>query len=151
MSPVTEAVFGTLAPTKKKAPSKRELFLGYKRLVLRLSFYLLVAMILVFNLFPFFWVLIGSFRSSNALFSTALSPKEFNFDHYHDVFARPIFVERLINSAIVAGSSVLISLGLGSLCAYALARLPYRFKGSLLYLVLLVSNVPAISLLFGLL
>jgi hypothetical protein len=48
-------------PTKKKAPSKRELFIGCKSLVLRVSFYLLVAVILVFNLFPFFCALVGSF------------------------------------------------------------------------------------------
>jgi hypothetical protein len=49
-------------PTKKKAPSKRELFVGCRSLVLRVSFYLLVAVILVFNLFPFFCALVGSFR-----------------------------------------------------------------------------------------
>jgi trehalose/maltose transport system permease protein len=72
------------------------------------------------------------------------------FDHYYEIFKRPIFVESLINSAIVAGSTVLISLGFGSLSAYALARLPFRFKGSLLYIVLLMSNFPVISLLPGL-
>ena len=118
--------------------------------MLRLSFYLLVAVILGFNLFPFFCALIGSFRPTNALFSTDLSSKELNFDHYREVFARPIFVESLLNSAIVAGSTALISLGLGSLCAYALARLPYRFKGSLLYLILLISHFPAVSLFAGL-
>ena len=123
-------------PAKKKVPSERELFIGCKSLVLRVSFYLLVAVILVFNLFPFFCALLGSFRPSNALFSTNLSPKALNFDHYNEIFVRPIFVESLINSAILAGSTVLISLAFGSLCAYALARLPFRFKGSLLYLVL---------------
>jgi len=135
---------------KKKTPSKRELFIGWKFLVLRVSLYLLVAVILVFNLFPFFCALLGSFRPSNALFSTNLSPKALNFDHYKEIFVRPIFVESLINSVILAGSTVLISLAFGSLCAYALARLPFRFKGGLLYLVLLMSNVPAISLLPGL-
>lgn len=117
-------------PTKKKAPSKRELFIGYKSLVLRVSFYLLVAIILVFNLFPFFCSLLGSFRPSNALFSTNLSPKAVYFDHYSETFVRPIFLESLINSVILAGSTVLISLAFGSLCAYALARLPFVSKGA---------------------
>ena len=42
-------------------------FVGCKSLVLRVSFYLLVAVILVFNLLPFFCALVGSFRPSNAL------------------------------------------------------------------------------------
>jgi trehalose/maltose transport system permease protein len=118
--------------------------------VLRVSFYLLVAAILVFNLFPFFCALVGSFRPKNDLFSTNLSPKALNFDHYNEIFVRSIFVESLINSVIVAGSTALISLAFGSLCAYALERLPFRFKGSLLYLVLLMSHIPAISVLSGL-
>jgi trehalose/maltose transport system permease protein len=137
-------------PTKKKVPSKRELFVGCKSLLLRVSFYLLVAIILVFNLFPFFCAFVGSFRPSNLLFSTDLSPKALNFDHYNEIFVRPIFVQSLINSVVLAGSTVLISFAFGSLCAYALARLPFRFKRSLLYLVLLMSHVPAISVLPGL-
>ena len=81
-------------PTKEKAPSKRELFVGCKSLVLRALFYLLVVVILVFNLFPFFCALLGSFRPSNALFSTDLSPKALNFDHYNEILTRPIFVEK---------------------------------------------------------
>jgi len=119
-------------------------------MALRALFYLLVVIIIVFTLFPFFCALVGSFRPSNALFSTNLSPKSLNFDHYKAVFARPIFVQSLINSAIVAGSAALISLAFGSLCAYALARLPFRFKGGLLYLVLLLSHVPGVALLPGL-
>jgi trehalose/maltose transport system permease protein len=136
--------------TKKKAPSKRELFVGCKSMVLRVSFYLLVAVILVFILFPFVCALVASFRSSNDLFSTNLSPKALNFDHYNEIFVRGRFVGSLINSVIVAGSTVLISLAFGSLCAYALGRLPFRFKASVLYLVLMMSHVPAISVLSGL-
>jgi ABC-type glycerol-3-phosphate transport system permease component len=68
-------------PAKKKVPSKRELLAGCESLVRRVLFYLLVAVILVFNLLPFFWALVGSFRPSKALFSTNLSPKALNFDH----------------------------------------------------------------------
>lgn len=150
MNGFTDAVNGTLKPTKKKTSSKRELFLACKSLVLRVSFYLLVAVIIVFILFPFFCALVGSFRPSNDLFSTNLSPKTLNFDHYHAVFARPIFVGSLMNSVVVAGSTALIALAFGSLCVYALARLPFRFKGGSLYLLLLISHVPGVALLPGL-
>jgi trehalose/maltose transport system permease protein len=51
---------------------------------------------------------------------------------------------------IVAGSTVLIALGLGSVCAYALGRLPFRFKGPVLYLVLTMTMFPQIAILSGL-
>jgi trehalose/maltose transport system permease protein len=121
-----------------------------KSLVLRLLFYLLVAVILVFNLFPFVYALVSSFRPSNDLFSTDLWPKALGFDHYQAVFKDARFVGSLINSVIVAGSTVLISLALGSLCAYALGRLPFRFKAPVLYLVLTMTMFPQISVLSGL-
>jgi trehalose/maltose transport system permease protein len=118
--------------------------------VLRILFYLLVAVILVFNLFPFVYALVSSFRPSNDLFSTDLWPKAFGLDHYQAVFKDARFVGSLINSIIVAGATVLISLALGSLCAYALGRLPFRFKAPVLYLVLTMTMFPQISVLSGL-
>ena len=118
--------------------------------VLRVLFYLLVAVILVFNLFPFLYALLSSFRPSNDLFSTSLWPRELGLQHYQAVFKDARFVGSLINSIIVAGSTVLISLALGSVCAYALGRLPFRFKAPVLYLVLTMTMFPQIAVLSGL-
>src|SRR6202043_3520206 len=71
-------------------------------------------------------------------------------DHYAAVFKDPRFVNSLINSVVIAGCTVLIALGLGSVCAYALGRLPFRFKGAVLYLVLTMTMFPTISVLSGL-
>jgi trehalose/maltose transport system permease protein len=128
--------------TTKKADTKAT--------VLRILFYLLVVVIIVFNLFPFFWALLSSFRPSNELFSTKLIPNALTLDHYVEVFKEARFVQSLINSVIVAGCTVLIALGLGSVCAYALGRLPFRFKGPVLYLVLTMTMFPSIAILSGL-
>jgi trehalose/maltose transport system permease protein len=121
-----------------------------KTVVLRVLFYLLVAVIIVFNLFPFVWALLSSFRPSSELFSTKLLPTQLTLAHYQAVFKDARFVAGLINSIIVAGCTVLIALGLGSLCAYALGRLPFRFKGPVLYLVLTMTMFPTIAVLSGL-
>src|SRR5260221_12734741 len=121
-----------------------------KTIVLRVLFYLLVAAIIVFNLFPFVWALLSSFRPSSELFSTRLLPTQLTLAHYQAVFKDARFVAGLINSIIVAGCTVLIALGLGSVCAYALGRLPFRFKGPVLYLVLTMTMFPTISILPGL-
>jgi len=121
-----------------------------KSLVLRGLFYLLVAVIVVYNMFPFVWALISSFRPSNELFSTKLLPSALTLDHYAAVFKDPRFVASLINSVIVSGCTVLIALGLGSLCAYALGRLPFRFKAPVLYMVLGMTMFPTIAILSGL-
>ncbi|HXM29114.1 MAG TPA: carbohydrate ABC transporter permease [Chthoniobacterales bacterium] len=121
-----------------------------KTVVLRVLFYLLVVVIIVFNLFPFVWALLSSFRPSSELFSTKLLPTQLTLAHFQAVFKDARFVAGLINSIIVAGCTVLIALGLGSLCAYALGRLPFRFKGPVLYLVLTMTMFPTISVLSGL-
>jgi len=118
--------------------------------VLRALFYLLVLVVLVFNLFPFFWAILSSFRPSNDLFSTNLIPTTFTLAHFQHAFADPRFTASLINSIIVAGVTVLIALGFGSICAYALGRLPFRFKAPVLYLVLIMTMFPQISVLSGL-
>jgi len=118
--------------------------------ILRALFYLLVVVILVFNLFPFLYAIVSSFRPNADLFSTDLFPKAFTFLHYDEIVKDSRFVTGLINSIIVAGVTVLISLALGSLCAYALGRLPFRFKGSVLYIVLTMTMFPQISVLSGL-
>jgi trehalose/maltose transport system permease protein len=134
------------APTTEGATKKGE----SKSRVLRILFYALVVVIIVFNLFPFFWALLSSFRPSNELFSTKLIPNALTLDHYVEVFNEARFVGSLINSVIVAGATVLIALGLGSVCAYALGRLPFRFKGPVLYLVLTMTMFPQIAILSGL-
>ncbi len=65
-------------------------------------------------------------------------------------FARPVFAESLINSAIVAGSAALISLAFGSLCAYALARLLLVQRGLTLPRSVVKPFFPAVALLPGL-
>ena len=121
-----------------------------RTVVLRVLFYLLVVVIIVFNLFPFVWALLSSYRPSAELFSTKLLPTQLTLAHYQAVFKDARFVAGLINSIIVAGCTVLIALGLGSLCAYALGRLPFRFKGPVLYLVLTMTMFPTIAVLSGL-
>ena len=118
--------------------------------ILRVLFYLLVVVILVFNLFPFLYAIVSSFRPNADLFSTDLIPKAFTLGHYDEIFKDTRFVTGLFNSIIVAGVTVLISLALGSLCAYALGRLPFRFKGPVLYIVLTMTMFPQISVLSGL-
>jgi trehalose/maltose transport system permease protein len=144
----TTPVAPAAAPAVLEAPPKERL--RGQALLLRVLFYLLVAAILVFNLFPFFWALLSSFRPSSELFSTRLIPQQLTLHSYQEVFQDPRFMAALLNSIIISGATVLIALALGSLCAYALGRLPFRFKAPVLYLVLTMTMFPQISVLSGL-
>jgi trehalose/maltose transport system permease protein len=146
MNNATKEVATVDTPTSEGATKKAD----NRGVVLRALFYLLVVAIIVFNLFPFVWALLSSFRPTSELFSTRLLPTVLTLDHYAAVFRDNRFVTALGNSVIVAGSTVLLALALGSLCAYALGRLPFRFKGAVLYLILTMTMFPTISVLSGL-
>jgi trehalose/maltose transport system permease protein len=118
----------------------------------RAGFYLLVLMIGVYLLAPFFWAVLTSLRSPGDLF---LTPLEFigaktTFGNYADVFANPGFQRGLIYSLIVAVGSVAISLLLGAFSAYALGRFRFKGKTIVMYVILAVSVFPQIAVLSGL-
>lgn len=114
-------------------------------------FYLLVVFIIVYSVFPFYWAVISSFKTSDALFSANPSflPIPFTLTHYQNVFSGAAFGRNLVNSLIVAGLSTLLSLVLGVLAAYALGRLRFPPKNAVLYLVLAMTMFPQVSVLSG--
>lgn len=122
------------------------------RLGNRLLFYLLVAFVVVYSVFPFYWAVISSFKPSDALFASNPSflPLPFTLDHCRNVFLQANFGRNLLNSVVVAGGATLLSLVLGVLAAYALGRLPFPPRNAVLYLVLAMTMFPQIAVLGGL-
>jgi ABC-type glycerol-3-phosphate transport system permease component len=98
-------------------------------------------------LFPVYWALVSSFTPENRLFSApALVPRALVLAHYRALFGERDFWTPIRNSLIVAGTTTVLSVGLGSVCAYALARLRFRGKAVTLAFVLAVSMFPQISI-----
>jgi trehalose/maltose transport system permease protein len=113
------------------------------------GFWLLVAAILLFCLFPFYYALISSLRPPSELFRPALLPLQWTLANYRAVFAEQPFGRNIVNSVLVAGSVVALSLLVGTLAAYALARLRFRGRGALLAAILAVSMFPQVAILSG--
>jgi trehalose/maltose transport system permease protein len=115
----------------------------------RVAFIGLITLILLYTLFPFYWAIATSLKTSNQLNAAppAYWPKEITFDHYRSVFNNGNFTKGLQNSAIVALSSVLLALIIGSLAAYAIGRFNFRGKTPVMYLILSMTMFPAIAIL----
>ncbi len=93
--------------------------------------YIPLALFLIFLLFPFYWMIIVSFKETNDLFVASYNPfwiVNFTLDNYAYLFTDTSFAEWTKNTLIVATVSTLISLFCSVLIGYALARL--RFPGS---------------------
>ena len=108
--------------------------------------WLAVASIVVFCLFPFYWLVNLSLKTGADLNSNALIPPSPSLSNYKAIFENDDFVRALGNSAIVSLVTTTLAIIIGSFCAYALARL--RFKGTFLIfaLVLAITTFPAIAI-----
>lgn len=112
------------------------------------GFYLGVGLFVLITMFPFFWQLITSLKSPQELY---LMPPtwwpSFDFRSYVAVFTERPFLTYLKNSFIVSSLTTLYCIAIGAFCAYALAKLQFRFKRLILSLVLAVSMFPTIAIL----
>jgi trehalose/maltose transport system permease protein len=120
------------------------------RAVKSILFYLLIAVIVVYAVFPFYYAILTSFKSGTALFKVDYWPTSFSFDNYVSVMTKGNFPLNLLNSLIVSTAVVLISLLLAITAAYALSRVRFRGRPILLLLILSVSMFPSIAVLAGL-
>jgi trehalose/maltose transport system permease protein len=122
---------------------------GGNRLVSRILFYLLIAVILIYTIFPFYWAFRSSITPNSQLFATPVAywPSDPTLEHYQQVFRDPIFLRALVNSTIVAGSVTLISLVIGAIGAYALGRFRFRGRNVVMYTVLSMTMFPQIAVL----
>ncbi len=96
---------------------------------------------------PFYWALVASLTPEARLFEAPTwIPVEATLDHYRALFDERAFWLPIRNSLIVAGTTTLFCVLVGSGCAYALARLRFRGRGPLLAGILAVSMFPQISI-----
>lgn len=106
----------------------------------------MLGIILLWCLFPFFWLIMTSLKKgNNALNSPNIFKGPFGLQNYEAVFAQDFHLN-LRNSLAIAGITTILCIVVGSFAAYALARLPLKRKIWLLGGVLAVSLFPPVAL-----
>jgi multiple sugar transport system permease protein len=105
-----------------------------------------LAIVILFCLGPIMWQAVTSVKPDEEIVRLPpLLPSVPTGAHYERVLVRSPLVHALANSTIVAASATVLSITLGSLCAFALARLPIGGKPVILGLVLAASMFPPIA------
>jgi trehalose/maltose transport system permease protein len=120
------------------------------KLIGRVLFYALLLVIIVVSIFPFYYAIITSFKSGTSLFQVTYWPTQFSFANYVSVLTQGAFARNLLNSLFVSGTVVFLSLLLGVTAAYALARVRFRGRSTILFTILSVSMFPQVAVLAGL-
>ena len=121
----------------------------WKRILKTGGFYLLVILIILYAVVPFFYAIGTSFKRGAELFDPSLFPLSFSFGNYVSVFQEQPFHRNLFNSIAVSLAVVVLSLFLGVTAAYSLARVRFRGRTLLLLTILAVSMFPQVAVLSG--
>jgi multiple sugar transport system permease protein len=116
--------------------------------VRRAGLFAALAVGLLFSIFPMYWLVISAFKTRAELFQIPPTfwPHDFTFENFQSAFGARDFDRFLLNSLLVAGVSTAISLVIGSLAAYSLARfrLPWKLNRHVSFWILSTRMVPPI-------
>jgi trehalose/maltose transport system permease protein len=118
----------------------------------QIFFYLLIVIIFIYLMFPFYWALISSLKPYNELVRSpaTLWPETISLQNYRAVFSNPSFLRGLWNSVIVASFATILSLLIGSFAGYALGKMRFRGRNPTLYGILAMTMFPQVAVLAGL-
>src|SRR6185436_5501645 len=94
-------------------------------------------------LFPFYYMLVGSFQESPDTTVKGVFPTGgWTFHNYVDINSRVNLFQSLLNSVIITSGVLVGTVIFGVLAGYALARLRFRGRGTLFAVMLLVQIIP---------
>lgn len=120
-----------------------------KRRINTVLFWMLMAVIVLYSVFPFYWAIVSSLKEGKDLFVLEFWPQNLTFENYKNVFKEQPFGQNIVNSIVVSFSTVVLCLFLSVTAAYALGRVSFKGRGMLLLVILSVSMFPQVAVLSG--
>jgi multiple sugar transport system permease protein len=111
--------------------------------------YAVLGILAIIVLFPFYWMTVTSLKSEDQMRSlvSMFWPSPVIFDNYRQLISKTEFVSWYGNSVIVSVASTFVATAIGTIGAYALARLKFLGRGFMASATLITYLVPP-SILF---
>jgi multiple sugar transport system permease protein len=108
-----------------------------------------VLIMIVYVVGPFVWMLLSSFETRAQLFSRPPTwfPTSLYLQNYRSILSDPTLMQTLRNSTVVATFTAVASLTLGSLAAYAFARMRMPGRNTIFVFILATQMLPGIAIL----
>ncbi len=103
-------------------------------------------LVVLYALIPVLWIVSLSFKTTGTVTDGSFIPKKWTFDNYKGIFDTSAFTSALINSIGIGLITTLIAVVLGTVAAYAVARLDFPGKKLFIGAALLIAMFPQISL-----
>ncbi|WP_045822172.1 carbohydrate ABC transporter permease [Williamsia herbipolensis] len=103
-------------------------------------------LVVLYALIPVLWIVSLSFKPPGSVTDGSFIPKKWTFDNYSGIFDTNDFTSALINSIGIGLITTVIAVVLGTVAAYAVARLDFPGKKVFIGAALLIAMFPQISL-----
>lgn len=115
----------------------------------KIGIYFLLVLFMVISIFPILYPLMSSFRTDNEIFEYVapfsihtLWPVEWTMENYITLFTEHNFLRYMINTLIVVGITMAVSVMMCSVAAFSFAFFKFKGKGFLFALFLLTFMIP---------
>ena len=122
-----------------------------KKIVSRIFLYLVVIIICLITLYPYFVTICTALKSRAEIFSTSgtVFPVEAIWSNLIDVWSRAPMASYMRNSILIAGGSTLLAMLCGIPAAYALSRMKFKGQTAFLGFVIVSQMFAPVVLLIG--
>jgi multiple sugar transport system permease protein len=104
------------------------------------------AVVILIAAIPIWWLISLSLKDPSTINDGSFIPHKWTFANYTGIFRTSLFTRALINSIGIALISTVLAVILGSMAAYAVARLNFPGKRLLIGASLMIAMFPPISL-----
>ncbi len=146
---VLGTVFGALASAYTRGEPEREG--AWRRLTGRVgnvAAYALLGVLLLFLLFPFYWVIVTAFKTDEQMrvSESVFWPAPWTTEHFRYMLTETDFPRWFRNTVLVAVVSCAVSVLVGALGAYALVRLRWRGTGFFSTAILFAYLMPTVMM-----
>ncbi|WP_051389035.1 carbohydrate ABC transporter permease [Arthrobacter sp. 35W] len=132
----------TYSPPAAPPPARntRQLLRGVRKYTGRI----LIALLVAVEIYPLFWLVMGSFKTQNEFFSkpTWELPGSFNLDNYVAAWTTGSIATNLLNSAAVTIPSLLLIIVLGVAAAFALEVMVWKGRNTVLMIFIAGIMIP---------
>ena len=113
------------------------------RIAQKTIYYIVVALIVVVFIYPFWWMVTNSLNSINEIFGKpTLLPKSWMWHNYIEIFQVQPFARHYLNTIMVAVLGTAGNVFISALSGYAFARLRFPGRSALFILLLTALMMP---------
>lgn len=114
-----------------------------KTIVKKIFYYILIVLICVLFIYPFWWMAVNSLNNINEIFGKpSLLPKSWLWSNYIEIFSVQPFLRQYLNTIFVAMLGTIGNVLISALSGYAFARLHFPGRSALFILLLTALMMP---------